>query len=297
MFRLSASFAMLLLVIVSGSGAAFAAEKAIPGDLLYSVKRNVNEPIKVSLASNTEERAKVHVELAERRLEEATQLAVSARLDEKTGAKLADEFEASAEQSSQLATELEDAGEADTALAVRSDLEARLSAHAMILTLVAEVGGSEESDPTHTIARRVSEQASMVALLRAESESAVIATTVEETPVAKEAEPAPVVATEPSEPATMMMAAKVSEEVVESAAVQEIVDEVETLVAEDEPVRAFIRSQEAVRAATEASILEKNKDLISGLRLKVEEKAELDAAAVLEDMQVEVRERAVPFLR
>ena len=76
--------AALVLVLVGGTGISYAAENALPGDSLYSVKTYVNEPVRVALATNAEAKAEVQIELAERRIDEAATLAAEGRLDNAT---------------------------------------------------------------------------------------------------------------------------------------------------------------------------------------------------------------------
>ena len=51
-----------LLILLSGTGTAFAAENTIPGDTLYGVKVNINETVRGALALSTE--AKSNWEIA-----------------------------------------------------------------------------------------------------------------------------------------------------------------------------------------------------------------------------------------
>src|SRR6185503_10342710 len=63
--RFAGAFAALLLIVVAGSGTAYAAKGALPGDLLYSVKTNVNEPIEGALAFSTESKIEYQNGLAQ----------------------------------------------------------------------------------------------------------------------------------------------------------------------------------------------------------------------------------------
>lgn len=77
------SGALLIASIVTGStfGVSFAASDALPGDLLYGFKVNINEEIKTALLSTNESRIAWDRERAERRLVEASYLASEGRLD------------------------------------------------------------------------------------------------------------------------------------------------------------------------------------------------------------------------
>jgi len=250
-FKLTAAFAMLLVVVLTGTGVTYAAERALPGDSLYVVKRTINEPVLGALARDTKAKADYQTHLAERRLEEATTLAIEDRLDEETGSALTHDIEVAADASTALASELEVNGNEDTALAVRSDLEARLSAHADILEQVAD---TDENVPVYALAQRVSERVSMVSLLRAENEEVV---EVEES-------------IEPEE----VHAAK------ESFEVAEINDEVEELISDEKPREAYVRSQEAARATIKAAVFERQKKVLETVRIRAEARASTTEALV-----------------
>ncbi len=70
----------LVLIFIMSGGSALAAEAALPGDLLYSVKINLNERLRGSLAINTEAKVAWEIEKTERRLNEIEQLASQSRL-------------------------------------------------------------------------------------------------------------------------------------------------------------------------------------------------------------------------
>lgn len=63
----------LLLVLVVGSGTLYAAERSLPGDLLYPVKR-ATEELRLGITRDPAERAEVYLTLAERRADELQQL-------------------------------------------------------------------------------------------------------------------------------------------------------------------------------------------------------------------------------
>lgn len=67
-------------IIISGSISAFA-QAALPGDLLYLIKTNINEKLKVTLALTVEEKAEAEAILATKRLEETEALAIKGRLN------------------------------------------------------------------------------------------------------------------------------------------------------------------------------------------------------------------------
>lgn len=136
--------AALAFVMIFGSGVSYAAEGALPGDALYSVKTHIIEPAKVALATNAEAKAEVQIELAERRIEEATVLASEGRLDEETENELTAAFEAHAAAVAENMAEADKEDDsASTELASR--FETRLAAHENILLAV-----ESENELTHS---------------------------------------------------------------------------------------------------------------------------------------------------
>jgi len=72
---------LLVIALLVTGGASVAAESSLPGDVLYPVKINVTENVKSMLALSDESEAKLHSELAAKRIEEAEALAAESRLD------------------------------------------------------------------------------------------------------------------------------------------------------------------------------------------------------------------------
>lgn len=132
-FRVSA--ALVVLVSMLG-GTAYAANDATPDGVLYPIKLNLTEPMQTALIPSTEGKAAWHAILAERRLEEATDLAVAGKLSIATQNTISDNFTKHVQDSSEAATQLQADGNVTAALSVRSDLEARITAHEDILTQV-----------------------------------------------------------------------------------------------------------------------------------------------------------------
>ncbi len=75
------SFAILLLILVGG-GATFASERAVPGNILYPLKIDVNEPIRGFIKTLPDEKIEWQAEKAGRRIEEAEILIDRDKLDE-----------------------------------------------------------------------------------------------------------------------------------------------------------------------------------------------------------------------
>ncbi len=132
------ALAMILILISASAGTSFASEKTLPGDFLYPVKIRVTEPVRTALIVSVKEKASWEAELAARRLQEATELAALNKLDSQTGTFLTEEFTARVNSSLAGANTLQTSGDTEASADVRSGLEARVTAHASILALIAE---------------------------------------------------------------------------------------------------------------------------------------------------------------
>ena len=136
--------AVLVLVLVVGGGTAYAAESAVPGDLLYSVKVNVNEPVRATLAVSPEGRASWHREAAERRMKEAQILAARGTLTAEIKDELEENFDTHATEVETIvgAVEKEDP-------VVAADISSRfgssIEAHSAVIARLSEEGGNEEN--------------------------------------------------------------------------------------------------------------------------------------------------------
>ncbi|HEY1037437.1 MAG TPA: DUF5667 domain-containing protein [Candidatus Paceibacterota bacterium] len=133
--------AALILVLALSCGTAFAANSALPGDALYSVKINVNENVESFLAFGAEANAKIKTSQAARRLEEAERLAVMGKLDVETKAAIESRFASSVESASKSIKKLKQTGGARVAVAISSDLETSLAAHQQVLNGLSDGAG------------------------------------------------------------------------------------------------------------------------------------------------------------
>lgn len=90
--RFAGAFAVLLILIL-GSGTAYAAQGALPGSPLYPVKVNVNDAVRVALATTPQQKALANAAVAQERLDEAQALEAQGRLDATTTAELQQNFD------------------------------------------------------------------------------------------------------------------------------------------------------------------------------------------------------------
>jgi len=96
----------IVLVLIVGGGTAYAAEGALPGQPLYAVKINVNEPVEVALATTPQAKVAVETQLAQRRVAEAEALASQGSLDATTSDELEHNFDEHAQAALALAANI-----------------------------------------------------------------------------------------------------------------------------------------------------------------------------------------------
>ena len=102
--RVATSACAVLLVIVS---VPFAAEHAVPGDVLYPIKTRINEEIRAQFVSSPYEKVAFETELMERRIAEARLLAKEGKLSEEVEASIAATVKAHADAAQQGILELQ----------------------------------------------------------------------------------------------------------------------------------------------------------------------------------------------
>ncbi len=125
-----------LLILLSGSGTVFAAENTVPGDSLYPVKVHINESVRGALAVGTEAKANWEAQIAERRLDEASKLAVQGKLSAELGTKLETKFTEQTQKIKDRIAKLQEAGKDDSASELSTRLQSALQIHSEILDTV-----------------------------------------------------------------------------------------------------------------------------------------------------------------
>lgn len=130
MFRTRSLYAgalALVLIVSAGTQASFASENAVPGDVLYPVKVAIAEPIALALTISAERKAELSARFASRRVDEAAALSSAGKLDEAAADELAARFDTHVDTLAKEATTLEANGDLAVSLAVRTDLEQKVS--------------------------------------------------------------------------------------------------------------------------------------------------------------------------
>lgn len=132
------------LLLFTG-GASLLAEQALPGDSLYSVKLNVNESIRDLTAVTDEAKAKLAVEITEKRLQEAAVLSAQGNLSEENKQILQDQFIKRAEQIRNRVASLVSKNNLNAAQEVVVDFESALTTHELILESLSLAHNSDGS--------------------------------------------------------------------------------------------------------------------------------------------------------
>lgn len=131
--------AALAIVFLVGGTSVFASAQALPGDVLYSIKVRVSEPLKIAIAVTPEAKELRQVSRVEERLREVEVLAVQGRLatSTETEIKMAVDIEVR-----KLKRKLSEKN--------RDDLEVKVSAHADILNSIQKRSQKEDDDGVDT---------------------------------------------------------------------------------------------------------------------------------------------------
>lgn len=163
---------ILAIIIFLGGGMSVAAERALPGDILYPVKIGINERFQSVLALSADAQAKLELRLAERRLEDAEGLSVRAHLASETRAQLQENFDRHAEKVEARIAELENHGQAEEAADLSSNFEVSLKAHEKILARLEEDQPDDQSE-LEVLHRKVSASEQGASSLKSENEAKV----------------------------------------------------------------------------------------------------------------------------
>lgn len=135
--------AIITFMLIAGGGTSYAAEGAVPGDSLYTVKVEINENIKSAFAISNESEARLQARLAEERLREAEELAVRGELNAENSAELSSRLKGHYEAVETRSAADEARGDYESSAVVRASLEGSLRSYADVLSsLNANVSGN-----------------------------------------------------------------------------------------------------------------------------------------------------------
>jgi len=168
----AASLAVLLVIfILAGGSVTMAAEKSLPGDLLYPIKIHINESAKSLTAVSPEAKGKFEIEKLEQRLKEAEILSNRGELDPKSRAILEKRLDVEINNAKSRISNLEADSKIEAATDISSRLEISLQAHEKVLTFIS--GESAKNEEIKPLIERVRGQAKEASERRAESEKKI----------------------------------------------------------------------------------------------------------------------------
>ncbi len=140
----------LALVLVVGTGTAFASKNALPGDPLYRVKLNVTEKAETLLSFGSQSQAEIALLHATTRLEEVETLTAQGKLNIRTSTIITKElqpnFKTQADSVTANVANLQSKGQAVVAAEIASNFESFLSSHQVVLV---ELTQHQENAPIH----------------------------------------------------------------------------------------------------------------------------------------------------
>lgn len=174
---LTSLVASLLIVTIVGSGIGYAAEGAMPGEMLYPIKIHISEPLQAQLLMSPEKQAMFEAELTERRLSETKMLLREKKLSRKHAMMLAEHLKKHTRGAIEKSNELLKAEKTHVALSIGMELESSLKAHAELLR---NSPAREEETPelldAIEVARVEAEEVSIASTMDALNEEEALAT-------------------------------------------------------------------------------------------------------------------------
>lgn len=163
--------ASITVVAMLVGGTAYAAEFAVPGEVLYPIKIKINENIRGAFYTDPESKINFEIELAERRLLETEQLVLSKTLTNETAEALETHFSQHLENSYERIEKLINKGDMQNAIAACSRLEATLKVHAKIIAELANYDSSDQLQEYIDFLEQTVNQVHTVANKRAKHEA------------------------------------------------------------------------------------------------------------------------------
>jgi len=117
----------IVIAIILAGGVSVTANNALPGDMLYGVKVNVNENVEKAFSFSSEAKARAAEKHAEERLEEAEKLSAEGKLSADVKADLVTKFNAQAETLRQHLADLSADGKATVAAEIHADFDHKMN--------------------------------------------------------------------------------------------------------------------------------------------------------------------------
>ncbi len=139
--RFVPSFVVVAVLFISG-GLLAKAEMALPGDALYSLKININEEVRDIAALTPEAKARLAIDVTERRLQEAASLSAQGRFDQTSQTLIKKELAKNVTQFKNRVASLVSRNDLGAAQQLAVDFESSLKAHELILEKISSDNAS-----------------------------------------------------------------------------------------------------------------------------------------------------------
>ncbi|MEK7569244.1 MAG: DUF5667 domain-containing protein [Patescibacteria group bacterium] len=166
---------LVILGLLMGGSASFAAENALPGDVLFPVKVHVNESVRGAVAVTPKAKAEWGIRLVERRLEEVEKLAIKTDVSEETRQIASTNLGAYTERVHGRIAKFEEDDDSDDAILTAGELADMLRTHEEVLAgLSTQVAGAVATSTAST--GRVSTDSTRHDFAKSATTTAVVAT-------------------------------------------------------------------------------------------------------------------------
>ncbi len=132
-FMKAASLVLIVAVVIGGTGVSYAASKALPGEMLYAVKVNINEGVEETLATTPQAKLAIQSEHIQKRLDEVQMLRKEKKLSPETQKIVADKITEHTEDVIKSIDDLKKEGDVTTVLETTSTLTPVLEANLDVL--------------------------------------------------------------------------------------------------------------------------------------------------------------------
>lgn len=113
----------IIIALFVGGSVSYAAEGAVPGEILYGIKTEVNENIKVAFTFGAEAEARLQADLLDKRLAEAEELKSENKLSGEVGLRMQAEIEEQIQAASEAAAESDSSAKAILAAKIAATVQ------------------------------------------------------------------------------------------------------------------------------------------------------------------------------
>jgi hypothetical protein len=167
----------LIIAAAIGGGTAVAAQNALPGDPLWTVKVNVDEKLAAMLATSQQERAELDIADIKTRLNEAQALQAKGQLTAQTQAQISSNIDMHSADAAQEIAAMQNSGQTKVAATVAADFQAAVAQSAASFgeSAVSVQTAATASIPAHSLLNDVDNTLNEASALSADASAAAAA--------------------------------------------------------------------------------------------------------------------------